>query len=127
LLAVVGLSVGLATSSAPVRIVVPNPGPLPVSPSPVRPKPAFPGPVGVVAAGIVTQVAFGSFTMTDLGGGRSITVEETSSTVYRAAGSAATSSSVVQGALVAVEGTRNGTTVTATRVIVLRSTAPGGP
>jgi hypothetical protein len=68
--------------------------------------------------GTVASVASGSFTVTDFSG-QTITVDEQSSTVYDSGPTSATSSAVVTGARVAVQGTRSGNTVTATRVIVL--------
>jgi hypothetical protein len=123
LLAVVGLSVGLATSGGgPVRFVapaVPGPGrafgPNPASP-PARPALPVPG-ARSGAIGIVTNVSFGSFTMRVIGG-QTLTVDEPSSTTYSSPSGSASASSVVQGALVAVQGSRNGTTITATRIIV---------
>ena|SRR5579872_465260 len=133
LLAVVGLSVGLATSGGgPVRFVTPGYpgqgrafGPNPASP-PARP--ALPVPGGRRGAvGIVTSVSFGSFTMQAIGG-QTLTVDEPSSTIYASPSGSASASSVVQGSLVAVQGTRNGTTITATRVIVLgQRGGAGGP
>jgi hypothetical protein len=124
LLAVVGLSVALATSSGPPRIVVPIPGPGRVArPSPVAPvapgaRGGLPSIRSVAAAGIVTSVSFGSFSMTSLSGATLI-VDEPSSTTYTSPSGPASASSVVKGVLVAVQGTRSGTTITASRVIVL--------
>ena len=131
LLAVVGLSVGLATSGGgPVRFVAPvapgpgrafNPGPVPASP-PARPA----GPGGKRGAvGVVTSVGFGSFTMRAISG-QSLTVDEPSSTTYSSPTGPASASSVVQGALVAVQGTRSGTTITATRVVVFGTRGGAG-
>jgi hypothetical protein len=133
LLAVVGLSVGLATSGGgPVGFVAPGvPGPgRAFGPNPAAPpdRPAMPVPGGRRGAvGIVTSVSFGSFTMRAIGG-QTLTVDEPPSTIYASPSGSASASSVVQGALVAVQGTRNGTTITATRVIVLgQRGGAGGP
>jgi hypothetical protein len=127
LLTVVGLSVGLATSGGPAQVVIPKPAQGPgrvAGPGPIRP--ISPLPSGVAAVGTVTSVSFASFTMTALSG-QSVTVDEQSTTTYTSPSGTASASSVVQGVLVAVQGTRSGNTVTATRVIVLgRRGAPGG-
>jgi hypothetical protein len=54
-----------------------------------------------------------------------VTVDEQSSTTYFNGTTTATQNVVAKGALVAVQGTRNGNTVTATRVIVLPAGAIG--
>lgn len=121
LLAVVGLAVALATSGGPTRFVVPSPGPGRIArPSPVAPgaRGGLPSIRSMAAAGIVTSVSFGSFSMTSLGGA-TVTVDEASSTTYTSPSGTASASSVVKGVFVAVQGTRNGTTITASRVIVL--------
>ncbi len=69
-------------------------------------------------AGTVATVGSGSFTVTDHTG-QTVTVDEQSSTTYYSGATSASSSAVVTGARVAVQGTRNGTTVTAARVVVL--------
>jgi len=124
-LAVVGLAVALGMSGggpASARVVVPLPG------SPVTPSPGGglvePGNAGLVI-GTVTTVGSGSFTVTSVAGG-TVTVYEQSSTVYDLGGTSASSSAVVQGARVLVQGARSGSTVTAERVIVLRAGMSGG-
>ena len=53
-------------------------------------------------------------------------MDEQSSTTYISPAGTASPSEVVVGALVAVQGTRNGNTVTASRVIVLGRRGVGG-
>ena len=77
-----------------------------------------PGAPGVV--GTVAKLGTGSFTVTDRAG-TTVTVDEQSSTTYRSGRAAATASAVTVGARVAVQGTRSGSTVTASAVIVLRA------
>jgi len=123
-LAVVGLSValGLGNSSSP-RISAPfgDTGP--------GPRGTFGGraPIGGSFAnlgviGTVASVGSGSFTVAARSG-QFVTVDEQSSTTYYEGGSSTSSSAVVKGATVLVQGSRNGNTVTATRVNVL----PGSP
>ena len=119
-LTVAGLSVALASSSSsPARILTPSGRSVP------NPGTSFGGPgffgggagsLGVV--GTVASVANGHFTVTDRSGA-TVTVDEQSSTTYYTGATTASSSAVVAGARVAVEGSRSGNTVTATRVIVL--------
>jgi len=121
-LTVGGLSLSLASrSSAPVGISPPVGG---VAPSAGRPfgddgagfsRGAL-GTLGVV--GTVSGVGPGRFTVTDRSG-QAVTVDEQSSTTYVDGVTRAGSSAVVTGARVAVQGTRTGNTVTATRVTVL--------
>lgn len=77
----------------------------------------FMTPFGQVVAGTVGTVSPPGFTIT--AGGRTVTVVEQSSTVYRKAGSPAASSAVTRGARVAVLGTQSGSKITATVVAVL--------
>jgi hypothetical protein len=118
-LAVVGLSVDLATQStqspASAHVVTPFGGP----------GTQFKGPgffgrgLGNLAvAGTVASVGTGTFTVTATSG-QTVTVDEQSSTTYESGGSSASSSVVVKGARVVVQGTRSGNTVTATSVVVL--------
>jgi len=127
-LAVIALAVALATqSSAPARAS----GPLGGGPTASVPGGAgagrfgggFGGASGVV--GTVSSVSAKSFVVQDRTG-TSVTVNEQSSTTYLSGRSSATSSVVVSGARVAVQGTRNGNTVSATRVIVLPAGGFGG-
>jgi hypothetical protein len=120
--AVIGLSVGLGTqssSTAPARVTAPfggmgsGPGGRSAAPGP------FGGTYGGLAvAGTVASVGSGSFTVNALSG-QTVTVDEQSSTTYFTGRTSASSSAVVQGARIVVQGTRNGNTVTATRVEVL--------
>jgi hypothetical protein len=120
-LTVAGLSVALASRSpSSARILTPSGSS--AAPNPGR---SFAGPgffgdgagsLGVV--GTVASVTNGHFTVTDRTG-TTVTVDEQSSTAYYSGTTSASSSAVVSGARVAVQGTRSGNTVTATRVIVL--------
>ena len=119
-LTVAGLSVALASQSpTAARILTPSGRSVP------NPGRSFGGPgffgggagsLGVV--GTVASVANGHFTVTDRAGA-TVTVDEQSSTTYYRGATSASSSAVVTGARVAVQGSRSGNTVTATRVIVL--------
>ncbi|HXX90824.1 MAG TPA: hypothetical protein VEI83_11450 [Acidimicrobiales bacterium] len=113
-LVVVGLSWALATAHPTVRVSGPFRGGV------LPPAGGFvgPGATGNRAVGTVASVGTGSFTLTTASG-QTITVTEQSSTVYYSGGATATSSAVVTGARVAVLGTLNGSTITATRVLVL--------
>jgi len=121
-LTVGGLSVALASvSTTPVGISAPVGG---LAPSAGRPlgddgagfsRGAL-GTLGVV--GTVSGVGQGRFTVTDRAG-QAVTVDEQSSTIYDDGVTSARSSAVVTGARVAVQGTRTGNTVTATRVTIL--------
>ena len=137
-LAVVGLSVALATGGsgrdgAPARFGGggPEPGARLGGPGPLGG--AGPlrgaGPLGGTfrqsgVAGTVTSVASGSFTVNDRSG-QAVTVREQSSTKYYAGTSSASAGAVVTGARVLVEGSRSGNTVTASRVEVLPAGFPG--
>jgi hypothetical protein len=125
-LAVIGLSAALATTnSRVVRVVVPGRGGAAVpgvgpfgrgaAGSGGALGPAF---AGNGVAGTVSNVAQGSFTVTPASGA-AVTVNEQSSTQYYSGRTAASASAVVNGARVAVRGTRNGNVVTASTVIVL--------
>lgn len=117
-LAVIGLSVALATSSTqPVRAVAPS-GRLPFGAGP-----GLSGGSGVV--GTVENVSNTSFTVMDRAG-QTVTVDEQSSTTYASGGTASASSAVVKGASVVVQGTRSGNTVKASRVVVIPAGGFGG-
>jgi len=129
-LAVIGLSVALASSNtATVRVATPFGGsgrnfgglsPRSGGPSTGTLTPGFGGGAGLGVFGTVASVGSGSFTVTDFSG-QTVTVDEQSSTVYFNGATSASSSAVVTGARVAVQGSRSGNTVTATRVVVLPS------
>jgi hypothetical protein len=135
-LAVVGLSVALAVgNSAPAGLRAPIVRPAPVAPGSV-PTPVAPGSAGnrspfggsfatLGVAGTVTSVGSGTFTVTGVSG-QLVTVDEQSSTTYDQGATSASSAAVVQGSRVLVLGSRSGTTVKATRVIVLPAGAFGG-
>jgi hypothetical protein len=73
----------------------------------------------------VTSVGSGTFTVTGLSG-QLVTVDEQSSTTYDQGATSASAAAVVQGSRVLVLGSRSGTTVMATRVIVLPAGGFGG-
>ncbi len=121
-LAVVGLSVALATGNSgpavsrpPFGRFVPNPGGPSGAPGGFG---GFAGGSGVV--GTVATVGSNSFTVNSRRG-QAVTVDEQSSTSYFSGSATATASAVTSGARVVVLGSRNGNTVTATRVTVLPS------
>jgi len=120
-LTVVGLSVALANAGSSAAV-----GPIVRTPitTPFGLGGGVFGREGVI--GTVASVASASFTVTDRSG-TTITVDEQSSTTYYNGSSRATSSIVSVGANVVVLGSRSGTTVTATRVIVLPAGGPLGP
>jgi Domain of unknown function (DUF5666) len=70
--------------------------------------------------GVVTSVSGNSFTMTTSSGAK-LTVDEQSSTVYRNSTGNVGASSIATGDRVLVIGSTTGTTVTATRILVLPS------
>jgi hypothetical protein len=130
-LAVVGLSValGLGTSSSPKT-------PIPFGAAGPGSRRTFVGPGsfggGFTTSGVVGTVASigsDSFTLTARSG-QVVTVDEQSSTTYDSGGKSTSSSAVAKGDIVLVQGSRNGNTVTATRVNVLPAgpfERPGGP
>jgi len=120
-LAVVGLSVALATRSSTPTVPI-----RPFTPPSTRPFPGGPGFFGgglgrFAVTGTVASVGTDTFTVTAVSG-QTVTVEEQSSTTYYTGTTSASSSIVVKGARVVVQGTRTGTTIKATRIIV----APSG-
>jgi len=119
-LAVIGLAAALATNGTPAS----SAGTTPPTTVPTR---GGGGPFGGGAArpgfaggvfGTVKTVGSGTFTVTTRAGS-TVTVDEQSSTVYTEGATSAASSAVVVGARVAVQGSDSGTTVKATRVIIL--------
>ncbi|HYA69368.1 MAG TPA: DUF5666 domain-containing protein, partial [Acidimicrobiales bacterium] len=87
----------------------------------------FGGAAGTLAVvGTVASVGTNSFTVTARNGA-TVTVDEQSSTTYFSGATSASSSAVVKGARVAVQGSRSGNTVTATRVVVLSAGASAVP
>jgi hypothetical protein len=117
--AVIGLSVGLATSrsSTPAHPAPSASGSAGGSgsgggASNARSEPATGG-----ASGTVGTVSASSFTMTTAAG-QKVTVDEASSTTYQNGGNSMSANAITTGESVLVLGTTNGTTVTATQVIV---------
>jgi hypothetical protein len=75
------------------------------------------GPAAGGVVGTVGSVSTSSFTVSTTGG-QKLTVKKASSTTYRKGTSSASASAVAKGKPVLVLGTVNGTTITATKVIV---------
>ena len=75
------------------------------------------GPAAGGVVGTVTSVPTSSFTLTT-SGGQKVTVKKASSTTYRKGTSSSTASAITKGKPVLVLGTTNGTTITATQVVV---------
>jgi hypothetical protein len=126
-LAVVGLSVALAVgNSAPAGLRAPIVRPAPVAPGSAGNRSPFGGNFATLGvAGTVTSVGSGTFTVTGVSG-QLVTVDEQSSTIYDQGATSASSAAVLQGSRVLVLGSRSGTTVKATRVIVLPAGGFGG-
>ena len=114
--AVVGLSIGLTTSSSPTA-------PRPVAASGSASglgsggggSNARSGPAAGGAAGTVGSVSTSSFTLST-SAGQKVTVDEVSSTTYQDGTTPSSAGAVTTGAPVLVLGTTNGTTITATQV-----------
>jgi hypothetical protein len=75
------------------------------------------GPAAGGSSGKVTSASTSGFTL-KTSAGQKVTVKETSTTAYRKGTSSASASTVTTGETVLVLGTTNGTTITATQVIV---------
>jgi hypothetical protein len=75
------------------------------------------GPAAGGVVGTVSNASASSFTVST-SAGQKVTVKKTSSTTYRKGTTSTSSSAVTQGKPVLVLGTTNGTTITATQVIV---------
>src|ERR1700736_5144285 len=75
------------------------------------------GPAAGGAAGTVGSVSTSSFTMST-STGQKVTIDEASSTTYQKGTSSTSASAITTGETVLVLGTTNGTTITATQVIV---------
>lgn len=116
-LAVVGVSVAWATSSSSSSSFTTPVGP-PQSGTPYRLGPFSGNTAGIAVAGTVASVSSGSFTVNAVSG-QTVTVDEQSSTQYYSGRTSTSANAVVQGAMVAVQGSRSGNTVTATRVDIL--------
>jgi hypothetical protein len=95
----------------------PGSGPFAGGGSNARSGPAAGGTVGTVAS-----VSTSSFTVSTAGG-QKVTVKKTSATKYKKGTGSVSASAVKKGLSVLVLGTTNGTTITATQVIVQTSTA----
>jgi membrane-bound inhibitor of C-type lysozyme len=122
---VVGLSVGLATSSPATATSSSAATTQPVSGSGSARGPASggggsnarSGPASGGAAGTIGSVSTPTFTMTT-SAGQKVTVDETSSTKYQKGTDAISASAMTKGEPVLVLGITDGTTITATQVIV---------
>ena len=75
------------------------------------------GPAAGGVVGTVSSVSKSSFTVSTTGGTK-VTVKKASSTTYRKGTSSSSAGAITKGALVLVLGTANGTTITATQVVV---------
>jgi len=75
------------------------------------------GPAAGGVVGTVSSVSGSSFTLST-SGGQKVTVKKASSTTYRKGTSSSSASAITKGAPVLVVGTVNGTTITATQVVV---------
>ena len=82
------------------------------------------GPAAGGVVGTVSSVATSSFTVST-SAGQKVTVKKASSTTYRKGTSSTSASAITKGKPVLVLGTTNGTTITATQVVV--QPASGGP
>jgi hypothetical protein len=80
------------------------------------------GPAAGGVVGTVSSVSTSSFTVSTAGG-QKVTVKKASSTTYRKGTSSSSASAITKGTPVLVLGTANGTTITATQVIVQPATA----
>ncbi len=114
---VIGLSVGLTTSSsATASHVVPGAG----SSNGLgggRGSNARSGPASGGASGTIGSVSTPSFTMST-SAGQKVIVDEVASTTYQRGTTSVSASAITAGQSVLVLGTTNGTTITATQVIV---------
>jgi hypothetical protein len=97
---------------------------VPLLPGAGQPGGEFLVPFGLVVTGTVGSVSSSSFTISTPGG-KALTIDEQSATVYRSAGRPAASSIVKHGARVAVLGSASGSKISATEVVVLP--ASGSP
>jgi hypothetical protein len=108
--AVIGLAAGCGTS--PWAAPATSPSATSTSSSNARSGPAAGG-----AAGTVGSVSTSTFTLST-SAGQKVTVDEASSTTYQKGASSTSASAITTGETVLVLGTANGTTITATQVIV---------
>jgi hypothetical protein len=123
-----GVSVGLATSSAATLPTVPSGASHSVAgagtsggpPSGGKGSNARSGPAAGGASGTVGTVSTTSFTMTT-SAGQDVTVEDAPSTTYEKGTTLTSRSAVTKGETVLVLGTTDSTTITATQVIVQSS------
>ena len=123
--AVIGLSIGLATSpsatasspSATAGHLVPGSGVAGGSAAGGGGSNARSGPAAGGAAGTVDSVSTSGFTLTTAAG-QKVTVNEASATTYQNGTSSTSASAITTGEPVLVLGTTNGTTITATQVTV---------
>jgi hypothetical protein len=123
-LSVLGVSVGLATSSSATPPSVSAPAQKPVSSADAIGVPASgggsnarSGPATGGASGTVGNVSATSFTMTT-SAGQDVTVEEALSTSYKKGTTSTSAAAVTKGETALVLGTTDSTTITASQVIV---------
>jgi hypothetical protein len=116
--AVIGLSVALAMSTSATTVPpVPSSGSAGGLGSGGGGSNARSGPAAGGASGTVDSVSTSSFTMAT-SAGQEVTVDEASSTTYQSGTSSTSASAMTTGENVLVLGMTNGTTITATQVIV---------
>jgi hypothetical protein len=82
------------------------------------------GPATGGASGTVGSVSASTFTMTT-GAGQKVTVDETSSTTHQNGGNSISGNAITTGESVLVLGTTDGTTITATQVLVQPTSSDG--
>jgi hypothetical protein len=110
-------SAGTSTAQTATAAQTPTAAPMAKGGSNARSGPAAGGVVGTVSS-----VSTSSFTVSTAGG-QKVTVKKASSTTYRKGTSSSSASAITKGTSVLVLGTANGTTITATQVIVQPATA----
>jgi hypothetical protein len=127
LCAVIGLSIALATSSSSATAGHFVPGGGAGGPAAAGAgSNARSGPAAGGASGTVASLSTSGFTLST-SAGQQVTVDEASSTTYQKASGSTSASAVTAGESVLVLGTTNGTTITATQVIVQPTGSGGSP
>jgi hypothetical protein len=132
-LSVLGVSVGLATSSSATPPSVSAPAQKPVSSAGATGVPASgggsnarSGPATGGASGTVGNVSATSFTMTT-SAGQDVTVDEALSTSYKKGATSTSATAVTKGETALVLGTTDSTTIAATQVIVQSNGGASAP
>jgi hypothetical protein len=112
----IGVSVGLATSSSATAVPSVSPSSS-TSGSGGAGSNARSGPAAGGASGTVASMSSSGFTMST-SAGQKVTIDETSTTTYEKGTSSTSASNIKTGESLLVLGTTNGTTITASQVIV---------